>query len=64
MVFNLGNEPDSGQEQEPKHLFSDISFITAEFSFDILDELFRVKWLTVIHIAESEHKIKNLPSLI
>ena len=62
-VFHLGDEPDYVQEQELKQLLPDISFISTEFAFDILDERFRVRWLTVIHIAGSEHKIKNLPSL-
>ena len=51
-------------EQKLKQLFPDISFITTEFTFDIPDERFRVKRLTVIHIAWSEHKIQDFPLVI
>ena len=43
VVFNFGYELDSVREQELKQLPSDISFISTEFAFDILDERFRIK---------------------
>ena len=64
VVFNLGNELEPVHEQKLKQLFANISLVTTEFAFDILDEGFRVKRLTVIHVAGSEHEVQYFTPII